>query len=333
MAGRAGRRGIDKRGHVIFFGMRGDKLQRLMRSALPHIVGNLVLNNSLALRLIMRQSVVRSLLDERSDSLPRDIEQRFANGVARLIECPLFQTGLMQKQALHTFRFCTEFLFRSKLLTRDADGEIAANDSGALVAHLFFLEPANFAVHQLMQVDTDFVRSLASPGKEEELVALLANLFHEEPLPLHFTRLEGAGGSSSPTSPSVVKLPPLDPHAATVLSKSRDEALKILRDYFECFVRAHFDELGFDDTLPLSGVSFNSEDRERGEKENCGEESGHLNTSSFLSEYTMCHIVRSNFVALSGYDDDFGSVSEFCATTRLGLYIDPKVYRFRNCRG
>mmetsp|Transcript_26812 Transcript_26812/g.70420 ORF Transcript_26812/g.70420 Transcript_26812/m.70420 type:complete len:1869 (+) Transcript_26812:171-5777(+) len=59
MAGRAGRRGFDLRGQVVFFGVQSPKVYRLLRADLPEIVGNLALDNSMALRLMIRQSALR----------------------------------------------------------------------------------------------------------------------------------------------------------------------------------------------------------------------------------------------------------------------------------
>ena len=53
-AGRAGRRGFDLRGQVVFFGIRSSKVKRLLRSKLPTLTGNLLLSSSTSLRLVIR---------------------------------------------------------------------------------------------------------------------------------------------------------------------------------------------------------------------------------------------------------------------------------------
>src|SRR5436305_2056433 len=50
-AGRAGRRGFDLIGNVIFHGISEDKVKRLMSSRLPSLVGHFPINTSLVLRL------------------------------------------------------------------------------------------------------------------------------------------------------------------------------------------------------------------------------------------------------------------------------------------
>ena len=53
ISGRAGRRGFDLKGNVIFLGVPQAKIQRLMTVNLPPIVGNFPLNATLVLRLLL----------------------------------------------------------------------------------------------------------------------------------------------------------------------------------------------------------------------------------------------------------------------------------------
>ena len=40
---------------------------------------------------------------------------------------------------------------------------------------------------------------------------------------------------------------------------------------------------------------------------------------------TIEPVVRSAFVGLSGYGENFGSIQELCSTARRGVYLDPKM--------
>ena len=53
MSGRAGRRGFDPVGNVVFFGVPYRKVQRLITANVPKIVGNFPINVSLVLRLLL----------------------------------------------------------------------------------------------------------------------------------------------------------------------------------------------------------------------------------------------------------------------------------------
>ena len=60
ISGRAGRRGFDLVGHVIFFGIPQAKIQRLMTVDLPRIIENFPLNVSLVLRLLFLVNTVKN---------------------------------------------------------------------------------------------------------------------------------------------------------------------------------------------------------------------------------------------------------------------------------
>ena len=56
MSGRAGRRGFDPVGNVVFFGVPYRKVQRLITANIPNLVGNFPINVSLVLRLLLMTS-------------------------------------------------------------------------------------------------------------------------------------------------------------------------------------------------------------------------------------------------------------------------------------
>ena len=56
MSGRAGRRGFDPVGNVVFFGIPYRKVQRLITANIPKLVGNFPINVSLVLRLLLMTS-------------------------------------------------------------------------------------------------------------------------------------------------------------------------------------------------------------------------------------------------------------------------------------
>jgi len=53
MAGRAGRRGLDRQGHLVYSGFTPDRLQELLRGELPDVVGRFPLYPTMPLQLIM----------------------------------------------------------------------------------------------------------------------------------------------------------------------------------------------------------------------------------------------------------------------------------------
>ena len=107
MAGRAGRRGFDLRGNVIYMGIPRAKILRLLNSELPALVGNVPLTPTFALRLFLRYTAA-------SD------EDRLAVVAAaqRTVQYPFFNVGgaNMSRQVAYQFRFILEYLLREGLL-------------------------------------------------------------------------------------------------------------------------------------------------------------------------------------------------------------------------
>jgi hypothetical protein len=123
MSGRAGRRGFDLRGNTVIMGLPSEKCFRLLKSDLPTLQGNLVMSNSLALRLFIRQS-----------ELSKPVPGAHASGIRScktLINFPMFNpfadahkdSDLIGKQMAHCFRFLVEFLLRRGLL-KHVDGPV-----------------------------------------------------------------------------------------------------------------------------------------------------------------------------------------------------------------
>ena len=67
MSGRAGRRGFDPVGNVIFFGIPYCKVQRLMTANIPKLVGNFPITVSLVLRLLL----MTTQADDKEDALTK----------------------------------------------------------------------------------------------------------------------------------------------------------------------------------------------------------------------------------------------------------------------
>ena len=138
-AGRAGRRGFDADGNVIFFGIKRSKISRLLTSNLPKIIGN----NPTCLSLILRVFMMTSghLKDEvRQDSISRAL---------CLLENPLitsFQSNIGPRLKFY-FMFCTDYLARQGLI--DSKGDPIG--FAGLASHLHYHEPYNIAFCHLMQ--------------------------------------------------------------------------------------------------------------------------------------------------------------------------------------
>ena len=297
------------------------------------VQGNLVMSNSLALRLFIRQSELSKLGDGAHESGIRSCKN--------LINFPMFNpfadahkgSDLMGKQMAHCFRFSVEFLLRMGLL-RHIDGPVGLepNDLSAFVAHLFFMEPSNFAFLTLLLADEGralkFLCRPGRPNREEVVLSILCNIFCRQYLPKSVAHWAMNNGSE--TGPSCVVLAGLSKIGdlvrkdgktiregqlvKNILQEHNAQAIKTLTEYTACFVTAYRQELG-PDKLPFSDGLL-AEDVQVDE----------VSLGAEWQSLVLPRVsVRSHFVALSGHCDEFSSIQELCETTRGGLFLDPKM--------
>ena len=291
-AGRAGRRGFDLLGNVVFQGVSYDKVCRLLSSRLPDLNGHFPVTTTLVLRLF-------TLLHE-SGSPPYAIR-----AIDSLLSQPrLYLDGpSFRDQVLHHLRFSIEYLRRQRLLSA---GGAPINFAG-LVSHLYFTENSSFALNVLLE--GGYFHELCSDIKSKEsstldtLMIVMAHLFGRRPCRQADQEfVEKIIHRSS----SIVFLPPLPPKAARVLREHNKSTLQIFTTYVKTFVDQHI--LTEDNTLPLTDFKAGGQETFEG---------------SF--ESLPPTRVRSSFAALSGHGDTFDSISDLCSTSREGVFLEEEV--------
>ncbi|CAE7890243.1 unnamed protein product, partial [Symbiodinium sp. KB8] len=199
-AGRAGRRGFDLRGHIVFFGLPGKKVQRLLVGELPRIEGSIPMTASLTLRLLMKAQV----LPQAEDSVAR--------AVGRLATCPLFcPSPSIPFQQAHLFQFFAQHVFAEGFLGPARQ----VTDYAGFVAHIWWEEPGNFALVSLLQ-ERGVLTELCQ-GPRKNLVAVLCNFFHRRPLERWHSRTRLKKRLKS----SVVELPALPEKITSILRRQR----------------------------------------------------------------------------------------------------------------
>lgn len=290
-AGRAGRRGFDVLGNVVFHGISSSKVCRLLSSRLPDLTGHFPITTTLVLRMC-------SLLTESKHSA---FSVRSVG--ALLSQHRLYLGGEeSRKTVLHHLRFSIEYLRRQFLL--DQSGS-PLNFAG-LVSHLYYTESSNFAFHALLK-EGYFHKLCAGIRQKPEtteriirtLMLVLSHIFARQ-----YCRQVDREYIEEvvKNSPSGVFLPAMPDEASTILREHNRQTLDIFSDYVQTFVEQHVKEE--DNALPLSGVKFGG--------------------SNDVAEHAA-PTVRSNFVALSGHGDDFQSISELCNTVRSGVFLEEAV--------
>ena len=297
-AGRAGRRGFDLLGNVVFQNISEAKVFRLLSSRLPDLNGHFPITSTLILRLL-------TLLHD-SNNAPYAIK-----AINSLLSQPRLYLGgpEFKDQTLHHLRFSIEYLRRQHLLNSHG----ASLNFAGLVSHLYFTENSSFAFHALLK-EGFFHRLCSNINKNEQdtLESLMLVMSHL------FGRIYCRQSSDEfrevviKKSSSVVFLPPLPDDAVKILLRHSDETLDIFRTYVRTFVDQHVSDS--DNKLPLTGLEVGAtkkDDELQRTMEKC------------IGEHILpAPTIRSSFVALSGHTDEFTSVQDLCATVRSGVFLE-----------
>jgi superfamily II RNA helicase len=294
-AGRAGRRGFDLLGNVIFHGIPTHKIHQLLNSRLPDLNGHFPITTSLVLRLFI-------LLNNSNRS------EYAVQVINTLLTQPRLILGgeEFKGQVLHHLRFSIEYLRGQQLLGPKGQ---PVNLAGC-ISHLYYTEHSAFAFHSLLR--SGFFRDLCQKYSTnnrklmETMIIVLAHLFGRKTLGTRFHDIVNKGKKIE--SPSVVILPDLPDEATEVLEAHNKEALTTYANYVDTFARQHLVQA--EDELPLTSVKVGGE--------------GNAKVSEMLGSKSV-NVSRSSFVGLSGYGDEFDSVADLCDTVRSGVFLEQSV--------
>ncbi|KAK2606810.1 hypothetical protein N8I77_005536 [Diaporthe amygdali] len=297
-AGRAGRRGFDLLGNVVFVGMSQDRVYEIMSSRLPDLRGHFPLSTSLVLRTL-------SLLHHTKNS----------DFSVSAVQSLLSQTRLYlggpsgQLSIKHHLRFSIEYLRRQHLLSEDGS---PLNFAG-LVGHLYFTENSVFAFHSLLKEGyfhklCDQFRT-ASEATLLELVLVLSHVFGR----ISTNTFKKDWMAAVTRSDSIVFLPPLPADALQTLRQHNQETLDIFRTYVSTYVNQHLEDKP-DRHLPFTKTEVGAP------KSNLGQ----AGLGGILGEgHNAPTKLRSPFHALSGFgDNSFGSIHELCDTVRSDVFLE-----------
>jgi superfamily II RNA helicase len=293
-SGRAGRRGFDLLGNVLFLGIPLQRVFRLLSSRLPDLNGHFPITTSLVLRLA-------TLLHGSNNS---EFAVRTINSI--LSQPRLYLGSPKSRMAvLHHCRFSIEYLRRQSLL--DVDGS-PINFAGC-VSHLYYTENSAWAFHVLLR--SGYFHELcedidSNPHRVcSTLMLVLSHIFGRQQCK---RADEEFVKEVVKRSSSIVFLPPLPKKAENTLQAHNKETLAIFRTYVRTFADQHLKDP--DDALPLSEMQI-------------GQSEEQFNTTPSANRQHT--ILRSSFVSLSGHSDEFDSISDLCGTVRSGVFLEEAV--------
>lgn len=290
-SGRAGRRGFDFLGNVVFVGMPVNRALEIMSSRLPDLSGHFPLSTTLVVRLL-------GLLHHTKNS------EYGTKAIQSLLSLSrLYLGGPSDQMSIqHHLRFSIEYLRRQRLLSEDG----APLNFAGLVGHLYFTENAVFAFHSLLKAGYfhDICEAIDKHPKDVliKLVLVLSHLFCRIQLSNYSTV------ANDTRSPSVITLPPLPHGAEGVLQTHNQETLRTFRLYVSTFIEQHLKKSP-DDKLPFTGYVIRSQQKH-----------------GIESQSVVAHLpptkLRSPFAALSGFTDEFDTIHELCATVRSDVFLE-----------
>lgn len=299
-AGRAGRRGFDVLGNVVFQHVPTPKIHRLITSRLPDLNGHFPLTASLVLRMLILQDG-----SGQAASAVKSINSILSN--------PRICLGgpEMKDTVLHYLRFSIEYLRRNHLIDRKG----APLNFAGCISHLYYTENSSFAFHALL--DSGYLQELCKdihtkPKRTlRTLMLVMAHVFGRTPL--RVATLE-AYRSAEKRASSVVVLPSLPSRAAQVLNEHNKKTLDIYTGYVSTFIEQHIQKR--DDCLPYSKIK-------------CGGETP-ATELGFSELGAIAPRITSPFHALSGHGDKWHSISDLCETVRSDVWLEASVVPFVN---
>ncbi|PYI24449.1 DEAD/DEAH box helicase [Aspergillus violaceofuscus CBS 115571] len=300
-AGRAGRRGFDYLGNVVFQGIPDMKVRRLMSSKLPDLNGHFPITTSLVLRLciLLHESGQATLAKKVVDSI--------------LSSPRIYLGGPESRQTvLHHLRFSIDYLRRNHLL--DETG-VPLNFAGA-VSHLYYTENSSFALHSLLKAG--YFHRLSKHLKENSertlrtLMIVMSHLFGRQPLHPSVIKRHS---QRQKKSTSVVFLPPLPRPAERILRHHNRETLGIYSTYVATFVNQHLHDL--DNMLPLTKL------KQGGTTSILETAAGDKRVRTAFMCPTQA-VITSAFVALSSPDPP-QTIAHLCKSVRQGVWLEQSV--------
>ncbi|KAI4292205.1 ATP-dependent RNA helicase DDX60 [Pancytospora philotis] len=210
MAGRAGRRGYDTLGNIVFMGIPRSRVQNLMVSMLPQVQGSYTYSNTSLVSFGIESSLVRHpLLGTSFGSGLESLAQKDAAYVFKALGSEEARGALVKEQkAVYPFIYPSNYLWDFFIPNRNGDpavfifglmldrGVVPWDQSGFMrtVAHLFETRPAvpDCVLEPLQQQQDEFLRHINAVYAEDirkfysPQLRTLSNQRREAPL--HYVR-------------------------------------------------------------------------------------------------------------------------------------------------
>eukprot|EP00756_Hemistasia_phaeocysticola_P039511 Hpha_TRINITY_DN16820_c2_g1::TRINITY_DN16820_c2_g1_i1::g.151420::m.151420/K20103/DDX60; ATP-dependent RNA helicase DDX60 len=331
MAGRAGRRGLDWVGNVVFLGVPQAKVERLMIGALPTLKGHHPLDPTAVLRLSITHNNQYPNRGKERFEVDKDMVKQMGKNITTN---PLFALGKDVADDLFTetlrmqFRATQEYLQREGFLDQQGKGMYLSglatrplysdHEVHSTPANLVFSALIKRGVFHDKRVCGEFTRK--HPQRfTSELLQVLAWFFTRNRFgwkeEIHRSHVHDPDVKDE-DCPHIVHLTPLDElfggKVSAALDKHNEEALRVYGKFARRAAEAIEAKFGKQTQLPASGIDFKGKVTAEDADEFLQE----------LHKESLPFIARSPFVALAGLDDDFHCVEDLVLSVRDHLLIE-----------
>jgi ATP-dependent RNA helicase DDX60 len=318
MSGRAGRRGLDVLGHVVFFDVPRHKMHRLIVAPVPRLCGHFLHSPTFLIRLLSLDSQIAS----QRGANPVLIE-RVRNAVKTALNHSLYDTDLKISTSVRAIQI--KHVFNLFLRSGLVDSNVSPRGLISLASHFHAMEPSNLALIALLQAGAlhrlcekpegqgwDFTRQPALwrgsvsdwESTARDLLVVLSHLFCRE-------RLHSSLAMEVSRTPrrGVVILPQLPECCASVLN--RYHRSNLLNLSAAAAAVASKIPATSEVSLPYSKLSFRSSFPDSESRSIPG--GIHVAASSIS--------VHNPFSCLSGDADAAGSCQELLASAREDMAL------------
>ncbi|CAF0733868.1 unnamed protein product [Adineta steineri] len=240
-SGRAGRRGFDIQGHVIFIDIPLAKISHLMMSAIPNIHAHFPTSVTFLMRLLHLCSNAKDIDDAINRSLI-------------VLQCPLIAQSSMNSQLIDVQTrfhclFTMDFLYRLNLINKH--GQLIG--LAGLLTHIHYFEPANILLVYLM--DTRLFHQIKD---QFEIMTIFTYLFTDMPWLITDKKYEDLTKNRKETKlNSKLFLPPI----SKIFRQRIDVYNSIVKEVYGCYIETIAQYLRnsnnrHEEILPFSNISF-----------------------------------------------------------------------------
>ena len=342
MSGRAGRRGQDWIGHVLFYGIPEAKIVRLMTSGLPTLQGHMSIDTT----TVLRMSLLHSFQTTNKGRDKVEVDQERVRHMSQCMMESMFSLGktkalgdlddegvamdLYKKFLRLQWRYTTDYLQREGLITPSGGGQFLP---GLTTRALYsvgevHMSPQNLVFSALMRrplfqknsVCAKFTREKSDANEHivSSVSKFLATLFTVNSMgwkqEIHRSVHSNPDVGENENCPHDVVLEPLsDLFDGAIWNALKDytrETLVVFSELAKKMGEETEKVHGKDTKLPLSRVSFAKKEEEL---------EGLLKS---IADQAAVVKARSPFVALCGLTDEFTCVDDLVRSLRSTLHIE-----------